>query len=530
MPPKKSFWETWIIHPFLFAIYPLLALWVTNLTQIPEYALSRSLLLTVFFLAVSLGINWLIFRNWIKTAIATSFFLLLFLTYGHVFALVDSKRIFGFDYGRHRYTFPFWIALLVVGYWLIIRAKSIPYGLNRIFNLVSIFLVVFSLAQIIAFEARTGRVFASPSPVKASKAAGAGVTKPVDGPDVYYILMDAYSREDVLKNLGGPDVSGFLDQLSKMGFYVARCAMDNYDYTTVSLSSSMNMNYLDALKVPIHPGEPTFKYDEFENLLHNNLARQVFESMGYQYVTFKGVYTWLNITDSDYYYDFEQATPFYNRLETINFQYLFLSTTLMRPLMEAQVAAPKIFEKLPLPILEVLYPKASVLASREYRQYQQNLYSLQKLSEVPGLPGKKFVYAHLFDTHPPYTFNPDGTFRWPPLDDDKAYFAQIENANRFLPGLLEKLIKDSKVPPIIILQSDHGYPYTPNRTGILNAYYLPNGGDKGLYPGITPVNSFRYVLDHYFNGNYPLLPDKTFHSDHNWPYRFTPVQPNCPAQ
>ena len=529
MAPQKSFWETSSLHPFLIALYPLLALWVTNITQIPEYALSRSILLALIFLAFGLGINWLIFRNWNKTAIATSLFMLLFLTYGHVFTVLDMKSIGGFVFGRHRYIFPLWVALMALGYIWIWRTKAIPYNLNRILNLVGLFLVAFSLVQVASFELRTGRIFTQVNTAKTVKASNGTAANMADGPDVYYILVDGYSREDVLKNIGGPDVSGFLNQLTQMGFYVARCSLDNYDYTTVSLSSSMNMDYLDALKVPIHPGEPAFKYDEFENLLQNNRARQIFESMGYQYVTFKGVYDWLNITNSDYYYDFEQATPFYNRLESINFQYLFLSTTMMRPLMEAQLAAPKIFEKLPLPVIELFYPKASVLTSREYHAYQQNLYSLQMLSEVPGLPGKKFVYAHLFLTHPPYTFNPDGTFRWPPLDDDQAYFAQIENANRVLPGLLEKIIKDSKIPPIIILQSDHGYPYTPDRTGILNAYYLPNHGAKDLYPGITPVNSFRYVLDYYFNGTYPLLPDKTYHSDHNWPYRFTPVEPNCPA-
>ena len=140
------------------------------------------------------------------------------------------------------------------------------------------------------------------------------------------------------------------------------------------------------------------------------------------------MYSWLDITDSDYYYDSQDATPLYNRLETINFQYLFLETTMLRPLMEAQVAAPKVFERLPVVVLQLLYPKADIFSTREYKRYQQNLYALQKLSQVPGLPGNKFVYAHLFITHPPYTFNPDGSFRWPPKDDPQGYFAKVQYA------------------------------------------------------------------------------------------------------
>ncbi len=81
---------------------------------------------------------------------------------------------------------------------------------------------------------------------------------------------------------------------------------------------------------------------------------------------------------------------------------------------------------------------------------------------------------------------------------------------------MESIIRESKTPPIIILQGDHG----PNtvygtsseyRATILNAYFLPGGGERYLYPDISPVNSFRIVLKHYLNANLELLED--FHYD-----------------
>ena len=54
--------------------------------------------------------------------------------------------------------------------------------------------------------------------------------------------------------------------------------------------------------------------------------------------------------------------------------------------------------------------------------------------------------------------------------------------------------------------------YGADRVKILNAYYLPDGGNKALYPTITPVNTFRVIFNTYFGGNYELLPDVSRYS------------------
>jgi hypothetical protein len=47
---------------------------------------------------------------------------------------------------------------------------------------------------------------------------------------------------------------------------------------------------------------------------------------------------------------------------------------------------------------------------------------------------------------------------------------------------------------------------------ILNAYYLPDGGNNTLYSSITPVNSFRLIFDQYFGTKYGLLDDVSWRS------------------
>jgi hypothetical protein len=59
---------------------------------------------------------------------------------------------------------------------------------------------------------------------------------------------------------------------------------------------------------------------------------------------------------------------------------------------------------------------------------------------------------------------------------------------------------------------------------ILNAYYLPGDPTTEPYPTITPVNTFRVILNGYFGGSLPLLPDRTYvFTDYDHPYRFEDV-------
>jgi hypothetical protein len=66
-------------------------------------------------------------------------------------------------------------------------------------------------------------------------------------PDIYYIILDGYGRADMLQALYGFDNSMFVNALEQRGFVVASESQSNYHRTLLSLSSSLNMQYLDRM-------------------------------------------------------------------------------------------------------------------------------------------------------------------------------------------------------------------------------------------------------------------------------------------
>ena len=46
----------------------------------------------------------------------------------------------------------------------------------------------------------------------------------------------------------------------------------------------------------------------------------------------------------------------------------------------------------------------------EEKHHDQVIFALDQLEQVPNLPGKKFVYAHIVAPHAPFVFSPDGRY------------------------------------------------------------------------------------------------------------------------
>ena len=55
---------------------------------------------------------------------------------------------------------------------------------------------------------------------------------------------------------------------------------------------------------------------------------------------------------------------------------------------------------------------------------------------------------------------------------------------------------------------------------ILNAYYFHDGNYEQLYENISPVNSFRVILNQYMEMDFELLDDRSYMSTWATPYDY----------
>ena len=107
--------------------------------------------------------------------------------------------------------------------------------------------------------------------------------------------------------------------------------------------------------------------------------------------------------------------------------------------------------------------------------------------------------------------------------DAQGYVDQVAYAGQIIRDVVTTLQAPGRERPVILIQADEG-PY-PDReegvawqhasieqlrikTGILNAFYFPNGNYGLLYPDVSPVNSYRVLFDTYFMATLPPLSDR----------------------
>jgi hypothetical protein len=153
----------------------------------------------------------------------------------------------------------------------------------------------------------------------------------------------------------------------------------------------------------------------------------------------------------------------------------------------------------------------------DYEHYLQTKYILEELPKTVKLKGPKFVFVHILLPHIPYVFTPQGQFRYPEDSSKNGYRDNAMFIDRAILPVLQELLAGSEEPPVIILMGDHGPPATKftspeARMKNLDAYYVDASARSQLYDSITPVNSFRILLNEYFGTDYPVLEDVSYYA------------------
>jgi hypothetical protein len=331
--------------------------------------------------------------------------------------------------------------------------------------------------------------------------------------DVYVIILDEYASAEVLRERFGFDNRPFEDTLLAMGFRIPASVRSNYAVTTLSLPSLLNFAHMRPLADDMAAASRDWTPAAY--VLEHNRAARFLKSQGYRYLFFPARYfaPTQQSADAD-----EQYDP-------------YTGVDIARGVYGSELAF-TLVANTPLTRLRPLFRSYTAVRFEHARR------TLDGLGSVPARPGPKFVVAHVLMPHLPFTVDAACRPLPAPSWNVADFSGHLRCVNSLTLRTLRELITRSAIPPIIILQGDHGtqslHPFdnTPGvlttaqareRFRALGAYYLPDGGAAAMPDSVSIVNVFRYVLDYYFDADLPPLPDTMYFSNWVYPYAMTRV-------
>lgn len=514
---------------FLLSAYPSLALLSTNSQEVNSLIVIRPLLGSIVVTGLIAVLLVGSFKNQKKAYLGTAVFLFLFFSYGHVVRWLLGRIGTGQETYIDTSLYIAYFVLLSLSFYGIAKAKKDFSDWNTGLNVAALALVFLPLFNIFSgifnrsttLPASLGQVSANQVLPEIDQGSPNVKSGPSEHPDIYFIILDGYSRADTLEAMGY-DNSPFLQSLEQMGFYVVKCSSSNYRSTLLSMPSIFNMEYLHDF-LPF-TGEDNSSVPLLSKFLIHNRVRSELEKLGYTIISFETGYEWNEWKDADYF-----LAPNNNSvLRTMfvpyltQFEYMFLQNTALGPFVEN-----------------------SKFGTTRYNDlYERVNFTLEELPNTVSLKGPKFVYAHILAPHYPFIFLPDGSLNsdpryytseeGTPSDPELTRIGYINNVqflNSRVSDILQTILQNSTAPPVIIIQGDHGHIIPERRFNNLSAFYLPNVKSDLLYPEMSSVNTFRVVFNAYFGTEFELLKDTSFDAHIGEPLRKKAVKPfpeTCP--
>jgi len=471
-----------VFYPLLFAAFPILFLYVYNISETSASEVWLPLAISVAATLVLWAILSLILRNLAKAGFATAIFLVFFFAYGRFYDVLNNWGVSV----KHAYLLPVMLFVWGCCVYFIGRAKSDFRSTTRWLNITAVVLIAINLFNIASYQVKVARLNAD-APAESS---GQVATIPAELsalPGIYYIILDEYAHPDTMLEWYGYDNSEFIDSLEDKGFFIARESQTTSRSTQQILAGLLNLEYPNN----------ELELSEYYRMIAYNRAAEFLRTRGYKFIYFGNRYDcgrwYTHMKDSaDHYFNYfvESSTPWISEFQTI-----LWNTTMLKPFYYRLVGG-----------------------DYEEAQRRQIMFPLEHLKALPLVGGPKFVFTHLICPHVSFVFGPEGEHitaeNWQNWEDKQLYLGQYIFISAEIEKVVNVLLEESETPPIIIIQSDHGVrPHCPGLVGadewrkILNAMYLPGMDYSELSDSMSPYNTFRLIFNHYFDADYALLED-----------------------
>jgi hypothetical protein len=469
---------------YLLPVFFVLHGFTENYDFVPAY---DAVLLTGIYLGFSIFLLF-IFRlfnkNWIKAAIIAFFIMAFHFFFGSIQDAL-RKMFPGSFITKYVFILPASFCLLVL---LIILLKKRKKPLQRFafyLNFLFMLLIVMDTVWLISKSLAAGKKEIATIPKEFVACTGCAK------PDVYIIIADEYAGNKELKDIFHFDDSLFLNQLKERSFHIIPNSSSNYHFTPYSVASILNMDYLDAQgmgKQPLTHSYETIRNNKLLQLLHYNH----YKFYNYSVFDFKGQPSFTR----------ETFLPVKTRLIT------------------GQTFLSRIEKEMRFLLVTKFKSKKQIKENAFYnRTNNEKLFRLTVQTAEEKTKQPKFVLTHLMMPHYPYYYDKNGNeFSFESLaegnqNSQQHYIEYLQYSNKKLLELVDHILKNSSMPPVIILMGDHGFrhfnaPVDPKYYFCnLVTVHLPGGNYSAFTDSLTNVNLLRTVLNTSFGQHLPYLKD-----------------------
>ena len=443
-----------IIFPFLLAFFPS---WILILKNYDEL-IFQDILISLAIVSVSI-IIWIVIRKIIKNgnkaALITGVGVVFFFYFGYVQDALKGILVSNIPVNKTSILVPISIIIFIISTIYFIKSKNNFESIIKIANVVSIILILVVCVQFII--------------------PGASAEKP----NVYHIILDEYTDNEILTKKFGYNNEKFLEFLNNNGFYMHDKLFSTFGSTVKELNVILNMEY---------PKKLGWVSEDYESL-NNNKVMSIFSNQDYSVIETNSMMRWKNFSDVD--------TKLCYDTNFINSEFLdqVLGKSIIRYFLE---------------------------------KYQQDTRrdtvrcTFDVLNEITlKTDGPKYVFSHVYVPHPPFLFGPNGENVIPDRreisglqswENPQGYVNQLIYATNEITVVIKNIVKNDP-NAIIIVQGDTG-----TLTGtdiskktmkeiyqahsILYAVRIPDVEDSDY---MIPVNTYRIIFNNYFNMNYDYL-------------------------
>ena len=289
--------------------------------------------------------------------------------------------------------------------------------------------------------------------------------------NVYYVILDSYGGAPALRKYLGYDNAPFLEKMEKLGYTDITLSRANYTVTHISLSATLNMNYILNVNSQKYSDRGEFFPGTLRKKQLPELVRKFYLEQ-YNFIHIGNVFA-----------------PCYSRSEV-----MCMNNAIGQPIymdVLARFLAPSRILRILMPFdiseLDALTPL---------------------LSAIEGISAQKkpsFFFVHHMLPHEP--FNSDCSRSILGVSKQN-YINAVKCVNHSVVLVAEKIRKFDP-DAIVVFQADHGSGFQANwqgslagwsaaaideRSSVLNLVHLPAACRKWVRPDLSPINTMRLVL------------------------------------